>query len=134
MKKWNPKNNFTQGYNKVNRGKMSTSFNNISDDIEQLDNYNFTENQSFTQPKDNYKMSIRNKLNQKYQGQDNYLNEVMQNELKNLYKENSELKFCINKLNQKFDKELKIIKAENYKKTKELQITKNVIKKKHRIN
>ena len=81
----------------------------------------------------NFNSKMRNKLNEKLkyynQTSNNYVNEVMKSELKILAKENAELKFCLNSLNKKFDKEIKDLKLQNSNKTKELQSTKEIIKK-----
>ena len=81
----------------------------------------------------NLRSQMRNKLNDKLkyynQPSNNYVNEVMKSELKILAKENAELKFCLNSLNKKFDKEIKDLKLQNSNKTKELQSTKEIIKK-----
>ena len=56
-------------------------------------------------------------------------NEKMKTEMTKLRKENSELKFCLNNINKKFDKELKDIKTNNDLKDKELKETKEIMKK-----
>ena len=79
------------------------------------------------------KIEQRNKLNIKlnFLGQvpNTYYNEVMASELKNLSRENSELKFCLDKLNKKFEKEIKELKLQNSNKVKEITSSKEVIKK-----
>ena len=50
-------------------------------------------------------------------------------ELKNLSRENSELKFCLDKLNKKFDKEIKELKNQNMNKIKEINSSKEIMKK-----
>ena len=76
---------------------------------------------------------IRNKINSKlnFLGDipTNYYNEVMAVELKNLSKENSELKFCLDKLNKKFEKEMKDLKTQNMSKIKEINSSKEIMKK-----
>ena len=76
---------------------------------------------------------IRNKINSKldFLGQvpDTYYNEVMAAELKNLSRENAELKFCLEKLNKKFESELKDLKLQNSNKIKEINSSKEIIKK-----
>ena len=76
---------------------------------------------------------IRNKINSKlnFLGDipTNYYNEVMAVELKNLSKENSELKFCLDKLNKKFEKEMKDLKTQNTSKIKEINSSKEIMKK-----
>ena len=80
-----------------------------------------------------FKSEMRNQLNEKIkllnQEPGNYVNEVMKSELKILSKENAELKFCINNLNKKFEKEMKDLKLQNLNKSKEIQGTKEIIKK-----
>ena len=80
-----------------------------------------------------FKSEMRNQLNEKMkllnQEPSNYVNEVMKSELKILSKENAELKFCINNLNKKFEKEMKDLKSQNLNKSKEIQSTKEIIKK-----
>ena len=80
-----------------------------------------------------YKSEMRNKLNEKLKLinpiTDNYVNEVMKSDLKILSKENAELKFCLNKLNKKFEIELKDLKLKNINKSKELDKAKEIIKK-----
>ena len=75
---------------------------------------------------------IRNKQNSKldFLGQvpDTYYNEVMAAELKNLSRENAELKFCLEKLNKKFEKEMKDLKIQNSNKIKEINSSKEIIK------
>jgi hypothetical protein len=74
-----------------------------------------------------YKSEMRNQLNEKLKSLDQspggYINEVMKSELSNLAKENAELKFCLNNLNKKFEKEIKDLKLQNEKKSKEIQST-----------
>ena len=81
---------------------------------------------------DNRKV-IRNKLNSKFnfpgQVPNTYYNEVMAAELKNLSRENSELKFCLDKLNKKYEKEIKELKMQNSNKIKEINSSKELIKK-----
>ena len=81
----------------------------------------------------NYKSEMRNQLNEKLklinQPPGGYVNEVMKSELKILSKENAELKFCLNNLNKKFEKEIKDLKLQNSNKSKEIQSTKEIIKK-----
>ena len=81
----------------------------------------------------NFKSEMRNELNEKLkflnQAPGGYVNEVMKSELKILSKENAELKFCLNNLNKKYDKEIKELKLQNENKAKEIQSTKEVIKK-----
>ena len=81
----------------------------------------------------NYKSEMRFQLNEKLkllnQPQGGYVNEVMKSELKILSKENAELKFCLNNLNKKFEKEIKDLKLQNSNKSKEIQSTKEIIKK-----
>ena len=81
----------------------------------------------------NFKSEMRNELNEKLkllnQPLGGYVNEVMKSELKILAKENAELKFCLNNLNKKFEKEIKDLKLQNINKTKEIQSTKEIIKK-----
>ena len=76
---------------------------------------------------------LRNKINPKldFLGQvpDTYYNEVMAEELKNLSRENAELKFCLEKLNKKFEKEMKDLKLQNSNKIKEINSSKEIIKK-----
>ena len=76
---------------------------------------------------------IRNKINSKlnFLGEvpNTYYNEVMAAELKNLSRENSELKFCLDKLNKKFDKEIKELKNQNMNKIKEINSSKEIMKK-----
>ena len=60
---------------------------------------------------------------------DTYYNEIMASELNNLSRENSELKFCLEKINKKFEKELKELKSQNLNKTKEINTSKEIIKK-----
>ena len=78
-------------------------------------------------------LDIKNKINSKlnFLGQvsDTYYNEIMASELNNLSRENSELKFCLEKINKKFEKELKELKSQNLNKTKEINTSKEVIKK-----
>ena len=78
-------------------------------------------------------IELRKKLNSKLesfnQNPNMYVNEVMQSELKNLSRENLELKFCLDKLNQRFEKELKYLKNESISKTKEINSSKEIIKK-----
>ena len=80
-----------------------------------------------------YRSEMRNQLNKRlkylneYPG--NYINEVMKSELSNLVKENAELKFCLNNLNKKFEKEIKELKLQNENKIKEINSTKAIIKK-----
>ena len=78
-------------------------------------------------------IELRKKLNSKLesfnQNPNMYVNEVMQSELKNLSRENLELKFCLDKLNQRFEKELKFLKNESLAKTKEINSSKEIIKK-----
>ena len=59
----------------------------------------------------------------------NYVNEIMKSELKKLAKENVELKFCLNKLNNKCDTELKKLKLQNINKCKEIDHAQKIIKK-----
>ena len=79
------------------------------------------------------KKEIRNKLNSKFnfpgQVPNTYYNEVMAAELKNLSRENSELKFCLDKLNKKYEKEIKELKMQNSNKIKEINSSKELIKK-----
>ena len=81
----------------------------------------------------NYKSEMRNQLNEKLkllnQPPGGYVNEVMKSELKILSKENAELKFCLNNLNKKFEKEIKDLQLQNSNKSKEIQSTKEIIKK-----
>jgi hypothetical protein len=81
----------------------------------------------------NYKSEMRYQLNEKLklinQPPGGYVNEVMKSELKILSKENAELKFCLNNLNKKFEKEIKDLKLQNSNKSKEIQSTKEIIKK-----
>ena len=58
----------------------------------------------------------------------NNVNEVMISEIKNLSKENDELKFCLNILNNKYEKEFNELKVQNINKTKEIKNTKEIIK------
>ena len=78
-------------------------------------------------------LDIKNKINSKlnFLGQvsDTYYNEIMASELNNLSRENSELKFCLEKINKKFEKEIKELKSQNLNKTKEINTSKEVIKK-----
>ena len=80
-----------------------------------------------------YKAEIRNKLNTKFnfpgQVPSTYYNEVMAAELKNLSRENSELKFCLDKLNKKYEKKMKELKIQNSNKIKEINSSKELIKK-----
>ena len=57
------------------------------------------------------------------------INEQMKIEITNLRKENSELKFCLKNLNQKFDSQIKTMKLQNELKNKELKESKNIITK-----
>ena len=81
----------------------------------------------------NFHSETRKKISEKIkslnQEPTNYVNEVMKSELKILAKENSELKFCLNNLNKKYEKEIKELKAQGINKTKEIQSTKDIIKK-----
>ena len=76
---------------------------------------------------------MRNKINSKlnFIGDipSNYYNELMAAELKNLSRENSELKFCLDKLNKKFEKEMKDLKIQNMNKIKEINSSKEIMKK-----
>ena len=76
---------------------------------------------------------MRNKINSKlnFIGDipSNYYNELMAAELKNLSRENSELKFCLDKLNKKFEKEMKDLKIQNMNKIKEINNSKEIMKK-----
>ena len=78
-------------------------------------------------------LDIKNKINSKlnFLGQvsDTYYNEIMASELNNLSRENSELKFCLEKINKKFEKEIKELKSQNLNKTKEINTSKEIIKK-----
>ena len=78
-------------------------------------------------------LQLKNKINSKlnFLGQvsDTYYNEIMASELNNLSRENSELKFCLEKINKKFEKEIKELKSQNLIKTKEINTSKEVIKK-----
>ena len=80
-----------------------------------------------------FKSETQNKLKEKRQlinpSQNNYVNEVMKSELKNLSKENAELKFCLNNLNKTYEKEIKDLKLHNMNKSKEIDSTKEIIKK-----
>ena len=60
--------------------------------------------------------------------QNNYVNDIMKLELKNLSKENAELKFCLNNLNKTYEKEIKDLKLRNINKSKEIASTKEIIK------
>ena len=81
----------------------------------------------------NYNSEIKNKINSKLnligQVHNGYYNEVMAAELNNLSRENSELKFCLEKLNKKFEKEMKDLKIQNSNKIKEINSSKEIIKK-----
>ena len=83
-------------------------------------------------------LDIKNKINSKlnFLGQvsDTYYNEIMASELNNLSRENSELKFCLEKINKKFEKELKELKSQNLNKTKEINTSNEIIKKKCSVN
>ena len=81
-----------------------------------------------------YRAKIRDKFNERMKLLDqspneNYVNEVMKSELAILSKENKELKFCLDSLNKKFEKEIKDLKLKNLNKTKEIQSTKEILKK-----
>ena len=56
-------------------------------------------------------------------------NEKMKSEMTKLRKENTELKFCLNNINKKYDNELKDIKSNSELKDKELKETKEILKK-----
>ena len=75
------------------------------------------------------KKSFNPNLNFLGQVPTNYYNEVMASELNNLSRENSELKFCLEKLNKKFEKEMKDLKIQNSNKIKEINSSKEIIKK-----
>ena len=81
----------------------------------------------------NYNSEIKNKINSKLnligQVHNSYYNQVMAAELNNLSRENSELKFCLEKLNKKFEKEMKDLKIQNSNKIKEINSSKEIIKK-----
>ena len=64
-----------------------------------------------------------------YLNDDEDINEQMKIEITNLRKENSELKFCLKNLNQKFDSQIKTMKLQNELKNKELKESKNIITK-----
>ena len=48
----------------------------------------------------------------------------MKSELKTLSKENAELKFCLNNINKKYDKQINELKLQNINKSKEIKSTK----------
>ena len=75
------------------------------------------------------KSKINSKLNFLGQVSETYYNDIMASELNNLTRENSELKFCLEKMNKKFDKEIKELKAINTSKMKEINSSKEIIKK-----
>ena len=75
------------------------------------------------------KSKINSKLNFLGQVSETYYNDIMASELNNLTRENSELKFCLEKMNKKFDKEIKELKAINNSKMKEINSSKEIIKK-----
>ena len=79
------------------------------------------------------KSDMHNKLKEKLKLikpiSNNYVNEVMKSELKKLSKENDELKYCLHKLNNKNNTEIKKLKLQNINKTKEIESAKKIIKK-----
>ena len=75
-----------------------------------------------------YKSEIRDKLIN-LSSKPNYTNEIMKSEITNISKENQELKFCLDILNKKYEKEMKDLKFKNIKKIKEIQSTKEILKK-----
>ena len=86
----------------------------------------------FNQPQLNCISEVRSKkkqpsnfLNLDYSN----VNEVMKSELINLSKENSELKFCLNNMNKKFERELNEIRKISANKSRELSDAKEIIKK-----
>ena len=85
------------------------------------------------QPENINNLEIKSKINSKlnFLGQvsETYYNDIMASELNNLTRENSELKFCLEKMNKKFDKEIKELKAINTSKMKEINSSKEIIKK-----
>ena len=81
-----------------------------------------------------YKLELRNKMNERMKllnqsQKGNYSNELMKSEIANMSKENQELKFCLDILNKKYEKEMKDLKLKNINKTKEIQSTKEILKK-----
>ena len=75
-----------------------------------------------------YKSEMRDKM-LNLSPQQNYTNEVVDSEIINMSKENHELKFCLDILNKKYEKEMKDLKLKNIKKIKEIQSTKEILKK-----
>ena len=137
----NPKNNDKSSkYYSINEFLQDLKKVSVNDDIEQntINKYN-TDSIDVDFPKKNYETPLnyrsetRKKLSEKLkpfnQEPNNYVNEVMKSELKILSKENSELKFCLNNLNKKYEKEIKDLKSQNINKSKEIQTTKDIIKK-----
>ena len=124
------KNDYFQEFNQISSNpgsdsKQTNTMNTLSLDID-------LSGKEYQAPL-NLRSQMRNKINEKLkyynQSSNNYVNEVMKSELKILAKENAELKFCLNNLNKKFDKEITELKLQNSNKTKELQGTKEIIKK-----
>ena len=81
-----------------------------------------------------YKPEMRDKLNERMKilnqsQKQSYNKEVIESEIINILKENQELKFCLDILNKKHEKEMKVLKLNNIKKIKEIQSTKEILKK-----
>ena len=117
-----------------NKPKMQYSTNEFLQDLNKLSlNENNSQQLKNTKIVKENNQEIKNKINSKlnFLGDipSNYYNEVMASELKNLSRENSELKFCLDKLNKKFEKEMKDLKIQNMNKIKEINSSKEIMKK-----
>ena len=108
-------NEFLKDFKKLSTNETINTFNTINS----LDD-EFTK-KDYQTPL-NFKSEMRNELNEKLkflnQVPGGYVNEVMKSELKTLSKENAELKFCLNNLTKKYDKEINELKLQNIKKNK----------------
>ena len=117
-----------------NKPNIQYSTNEFLQDLNKLTlNENNSQQLKNTKIIKDFNQETRNKINSKlnFLGDipPDYHNEVMAAELNNLSRENSELKFCLDKLNKKFEKEMKELKIQNMNKIKEINSSKEIMKK-----
>ena len=142
MKKNYERNDISPGYYSTNEFLKDLKKLSVNEELEPKPiNRYYTQNTSieteFSKNKNKsphfFKSEMREKIRQKIKllepFPNNYVNEVMKSELRVLSKENAELKFCLNNLNKKFDKQIKDLKLQNLNKTKEINSTKDILKK-----